>query len=78
VERQWEPSGEKATWDNLAEEIAARDEADLVQRLPDLLVWIQDLNWPGARRIADVLTTLGSPVLPPVRLVLQGADRDWQ
>ncbi len=78
MERQWEPSEEKATWDNLAEDIAAWDEADLVRHLPNLLVWLQDLNWPGARRVADVLMALGAPVLPPVRLVLQGSDRGWQ
>jgi hypothetical protein len=76
--QQWEPAGSKSTWESLVDDIVARDEAVIVEHLSELMVWLQDLNWPGARRMADFLARLGPPVLPHVRAVLQGTDREWQ
>lgn len=42
--------------------------------LPDLVRWLQDLNWPGATIIADFLVTVGEPVVPHIKRVLRETD----
>jgi hypothetical protein len=46
--------------------------------LPDLLVWLQDGNWPISRPVAQFLTSIGEPVFPLVREVLAGTDGSWK
>lgn len=46
--------------------------------LPDLLVWIQDANWPIARIVAGFLVSVGEPVFPLVREVFAGTDGVWK
>lgn len=45
--------------------------------LPELLEWIQDINWPVARVIAPFLAGIGRPLAPQVRPVLRSSDEDW-
>ena len=76
---QWEPTGPtRSTWDSLVHEIVRRDPALICAHLPELMVWLQDLNWPGAQHIADFLMALGAPVLPHTRTILQGTGREGQ
>ena len=42
--------------------------------LSDLLNWTADSNWPVAGPLADFLITVGTPLLGPLKLVLQGQD----
>ncbi len=76
--QQWEPAGSKSTWDDLVEDIIGRDTALVQAHLTELLVWLQDLNWPGAPCVADFLAGVGRPVIPHARAILQGSDREWQ
>ena len=46
--------------------------------LPDLLVWLQDANWPISRSVARFLVSIGEPVFPFVREVLTGNDGIWK
>lgn len=78
MDLQWEPAGLQSTWERRVVEIAVRDVDLIWAHLPKLMVWLQDLNWPGAQLMADFLAGLGAPVLPHVRAVLQGTDREWQ
>lgn len=53
-----QPCGErhhKNVWDNCARVLSDRADAELAPHLPALLRWLQDMNWPGAQRIADRL-----------------------
>ncbi|HET8844039.1 MAG TPA: DUF5071 domain-containing protein [Ktedonobacteraceae bacterium] len=50
----------------------------LAALLPTLLEKLQDINWPNAWQVADFLATIGKPLLPHVRTILQGDDRGWQ
>ena len=46
--------------------------------LRDLLEWLQDCNWPVSNSIAPFLASLGEPVVPLIREVLQGNDDIWK
>lgn len=46
--------------------------------LPDLLMWIQDLNWPVARGLARLLAQAGPVIVPHIRAVLLSDDGEWK
>jgi uncharacterized protein DUF5071 len=46
--------------------------------LPDLFKWLQDINWPVAHVIAPFLSTIGRPVIPEVRHILNTDDGIWK
>ena len=46
--------------------------------LGDLLEWMQDMNWPVATEIEDILRTVGAPVSPHILNVLRGDDDIWK
>jgi hypothetical protein len=46
--------------------------------LPELLVWLQDGNWPVAHVVAPFLATIGAPLAPEIRRVLQSHDDIWK
>lgn len=41
----------KSVWENCAIVISSHTDSELALYLPDMLVWMQDLNWPGAEII---------------------------
>ena len=47
--------GGKAVWDNCAEILYTRSDEELHDYTFDMLLWLQDLNWPGADRIQQRL-----------------------
>jgi hypothetical protein len=46
--------------------------------VPELLEWLQDLNWPVARPLARFFVTVGSPLAEHVRRILGGTDDSWK
>lgn len=44
----------------------------------DLLEWLQDHNWPVARVLAPFLASIGDPLVPFLRPVLDGDDAIWK
>ncbi|WP_419877529.1 DUF5071 domain-containing protein [Brevibacillus centrosporus] len=46
--------------------------------LSDLILWIQDINWPVAKEVAKVLLKCGSDIVPEIQKVLASNDTDWQ
>lgn len=46
--------------------------------VPALLAWLQDGNWPVAKRLSPLLASIGSPIAPCVRQVLSGDDGLWK
>ena len=38
--------------------------------IPDLLVWLQDMNWPVARSIADILEPFTDRITPEIVAIL--------
>lgn len=46
--------------------------------LPELLTWLQDINWPIAEPVSLLLATVGAPLVPHARKVLEGDDDLWK
>lgn len=59
----------KNVWDNCALIISEKEDLDLLVYLPNLFMWIQDLNWPGALCIVDRLQKYGKMI---------SYDRQWR
>ncbi|MFB6457107.1 DUF5071 domain-containing protein [Chitinophaga sp. Hz27] len=46
--------------------------------VPDLLTWLQDINWPIAARIAEVLKPFSDRLVPDILTVLKTNDGIWK
>ncbi|MFD2880961.1 DUF5071 domain-containing protein [Paenibacillus rhizoplanae] len=69
----------KEYWGGAAEVIVKLGYPRVKPILPGLLQWIQDMNWPGSRRIATLLRETGDPVIPYIQDVFrnQSQDEEW-
>jgi hypothetical protein len=56
---------------------SASDE-EVCGHLGELLIWLQDMNWPVAPLIVRRLKTLGAPLVEPIREILIGTDDIWK
>ena len=55
----------------------ASDE-EVIEKMDELLEWVQDINWPVAPRICERLKNIGSPLIEPIRKILVGTDEIWK
>jgi len=46
--------------------------------LPEILEWVQDMNWPVARIFQPFLSAIGAPLAPFIRVVLFSDDETWK
>jgi len=46
--------------------------------LPQLLEWIQDVNWPVAHVLLPFFRTIGRPLIPEVRRIFATDDDVWK
>lgn len=46
--------------------------------IPNLLEWIQDMNWPVARTVAEYLITISENLTPEIVEILNGDDEMWK
>ena len=46
--------------------------------VPELLVWIQDMNWPVAGLVADYLESISGHITDDIVKVLKGDDEIWK
>ena len=49
------PGYSKSVWDNCAAIICERSDEELLPYITDMILWIEDLNWPGAVQIQQRL-----------------------
>lgn len=49
----------------------------IVPLLPELLKWIQDMNWPVAEPVLEILMQYPTEITPLVEEVLLGNDEMW-
>jgi hypothetical protein len=61
-----------------AEEVVAAGYPAVAPIIPELLEWIRDCNWPVARIIAPFLATIGAPLIPHIRTILETDDNVWK
>ena len=59
------------------EQLKQADEAVVVPLLPQMLEWIQDMNWPVAEPMLEVLLQYPNELTPLVEQVLMGDDDMW-
>lgn len=45
--------------------------------LEGLFIWLQDINYPISRPIADFLVTVGEPLIPHIKKILRSNDQPW-
>lgn len=45
----------KSVWDNCATIICERSDKELTPYIMDMILWLEDLNWPGAEQIQQRL-----------------------
>lgn len=46
--------------------------------IPDLLTWIQDMNWPVSHPVADYLITISEHITDDIISILNSKDTMWQ
>jgi len=59
-------------------ELMVLDKSKLIALIPELLEWLQDINWPIAREVAKLLLTVPHEAVPYVEEVLAGKDELWK
>lgn len=50
----------------------------IVPILPELLEWLQDMNWPIAQDIEDIIANYEEYLIPHIRAVLKTKDGSWK
>ncbi|HLP21481.1 MAG TPA: DUF5071 domain-containing protein [Chitinophagales bacterium] len=61
-----------------AEKLKDYSYAEIKPIIPDLLEWIQDMNWPVARPVAAYLETLTEYISEDILEILKGDDEVWK
>jgi hypothetical protein len=46
--------------------------------LPELLEWLQDMNWPVAKSLAPFLASVGEPLIPHLKRIFESEDVIWK
>ncbi|WP_274307374.1 DUF5071 domain-containing protein [Solibacillus daqui] len=50
---------------------------EVVPLLPELMTWMQDMNWPVSKHVAELLLTYPTEITPLIDEVLAGDDDMW-
>lgn len=59
------------------EALARLERSMIIPLLPELLEWLQDMNWPIAAEIVDLLSKYKSETIPHVKAVFSQSDTGW-
>ncbi|MBS4220524.1 DUF5071 domain-containing protein [Bacillus sp. FJAT-49711] len=54
------------------------DRTELLPLLPSLMKWIQDMNWPIAEEVAELLLEFPNEIVPYIEKVLETDDNVWK
>jgi len=46
--------------------------------LPELIAWVQDINWPVAKVLIPFLASIGEPLAPHLRMIFESEDHVWK
>ncbi|ATP40371.1 DUF5071 domain-containing protein [Solibacillus sp. R5-41] len=60
------------------EMIKKMDRDKILPLLPNLLEWIQDMNWPVAPSVLELLLTFPEEIVPLVQDILSSDDDNWK
>jgi uncharacterized protein DUF5071 len=48
------------------------------EKLPLLLEWLQDMNWPVAQTLAPFMASIGEPLIPHLEKIFETDDLIWK
>lgn len=51
---------------------------ELIPLLPDLIEWLQDINWPVASELSKLLMPMGDELIPDIKKILNSNDSQWK
>ena len=71
------PIGPKCGWLEQAEKIVSGEAVLSPSEIPMLLIWLKDMNWPGAHQIAQYLSAQDRSLAPHIATVLASGDLVW-
>lgn len=60
------------------QKLNAIDRNDIKPILPDLMVWLQDSNWPISREIEDLIIGFQEELIPHIKNVFNTDDGCWK
>ncbi len=60
------------------ENLEVAQDSEVIALLPELLEWLQDINWPVASVVLERISSLGEPLVEPVINILEGSDEVWK
>lgn len=60
------------------EMIKKMDRDKILLLLPGLLEWTQDMNWPVAKSVVELLLTFPEEIVPHIQDVLSSNDDNWK
>ena len=60
------------------EQLAAASAQKVIPLLPQLLTWVQDMNWPVAEPALNLLMQYPTEITPLIEDVLLGDDEMWK
>ena len=74
---------DKDCWDNASKVISCLNDDIIEPIIPELLVWLQDMNWPGSLKLVDRLLLMDYELLQEkAKLVIEQAikenDLEWK
>lgn len=75
--------GDKSAWENCASVLSNKSDEELTPWLLKCFEWLQDMNWPGAERIAERLSrfknseVLNSEKEKAIRIAELSDDDEW-
>ncbi|MFD2114795.1 DUF5071 domain-containing protein [Paenibacillus yanchengensis] len=58
--------------------IKKMNKKDIVPLLPGLLEWMQDMNWPIAPEVANILISFPKEIIPHIKDVFSTSDDIWK
>lgn len=61
-----------------AKKLSELDRNSILPLMPELLKCLQDMNWPIAPIVLDVLLKFPADIVLPVKDVLNGRDDNWK
>lgn len=67
----------KTCWENAAIVISRKNDQILIENIEEILVWFQDMNWPGAKILRDRLSKLDKSLMKPkIQKVIDKAKKE--
>jgi hypothetical protein len=60
------------------EKLKALNLEDIKPILPDLMIWLQDQNWPISQGIEDIIIEFQSDLIPHIKNIFSTTDGSWK